>query len=74
VEEINKFSSNLKALRKTKGISQCELAQQLMICQNTVSNWEHGISEPNIEHIKSLATILNVTTIVGDWTVKSLKS
>ena len=36
------LSDNLKHLRKTKGLSQQELALKLHVVRQTVSKWEKG--------------------------------
>lgn len=38
------LSDNLKHLRKTKGLSQQELALKLHVVRQTVSKWERGVS------------------------------
>ncbi len=38
------LSDNLKHLRKTKGLSQQELALKLHVVRQTVSKWEKGVS------------------------------
>ena len=38
------LNENLKAIRKTKGLSQEELAIKLNVVRQTVSKWEQGVS------------------------------
>ena len=38
---------NIKALRKSKGLSQQELAVKLNVVRQTVSKWEQGLSVPD---------------------------
>ena len=38
------FAENLKQIRKEKGISQEELAEQLEVSRQAVSKWEQGVS------------------------------
>lgn len=38
------LSNNLKRIRKSKGLSQEELAIKLNIVRQTVSKWENGVS------------------------------
>lgn len=52
----------LKELRKSKKLTQTELANQLNISQKSYSNWESGKSEPTLDNIVKLAHILNTTT------------
>ena len=39
------LSDNLKELRKSKGLSQEELAAKLCVVRQTVSKWEQGVSQ-----------------------------
>ena len=39
------FAENLKQIRKEKGISQEELAEQLEVSRQAVSKWEQGVSQ-----------------------------
>ncbi len=36
------LSENIKAFRKTKGLSQEELAARLNVVRQTISKWEQG--------------------------------
>lgn len=38
------LNENLKSLRKSKGLSQQELAVKLNVVRQTVSKWERGVS------------------------------
>ena len=38
------LSENIKAVRKSKGLSQEELAVKLNVVRQTISKWEQGIS------------------------------
>ena len=38
------LKENIKAIRKSKGFSQQELAVKLNIVRQTVSKWEQGVS------------------------------
>ncbi len=38
------LNENIKALRKSKGLSQEELAIKLHVVRQTISKWEQGIS------------------------------
>ena len=42
------LSKNIKAIRKSKGLSQQELAIKLNVVRQTVSKWEQGLSVPEI--------------------------
>lgn len=38
------LNENIKAIRKSKGLSQHELAFKLNVVRQTVSKWEQGVS------------------------------
>lgn len=38
------LNENLKAIRKSKGLSQEELAVKLNVVRQTISKWENGVS------------------------------
>jgi len=59
---------NISVLRKKRGITQMELANRLGLSFQAVSNWERGISMPDISNLKLLAEVLGTTTdaILGD--------
>lgn len=54
------FNEKLKDARKQKGLLQSELGKLIGVRTQTISNWETGKSEPNLEKINKLCEILNV--------------
>ena len=38
------LNENIKAIRKSKGLSQEELAVKLNVVRQTISKWENGVS------------------------------
>lgn len=38
------LNENMKAIRKSKGLSQEELAAKLNVVRQTISKWEQGLS------------------------------
>ena len=50
-------------LRKRRGFTQRELAEQLHVTDKAVSKWERGINFPEITLLEPLATALNTTVI-----------
>lgn len=56
-----KFGAFIAMLRKEKGITQKELAEQLFISDKAVSKWETAASVPNIDLLIPLANLLGVT-------------
>lgn len=51
----------LKELREEKGLSQMQLAKEIGVKQQTISNYEAGEREPDIRTIKKLCKFFNVT-------------
>ena len=58
-----KFNERLKYLREKKGYTQDEIASRLNISRQSVSKWENGINEPDIETIKKLCNILDCSIV-----------
>lgn len=52
----------IKELRKRTGISAENLATIISVTQGTISNWENGITEPDIKSIIKLSEFFKVTT------------
>ena len=61
------LNENIKALRKTKGLTQDELAIRLNVVRQTVSKWEKGLSVPDAEMLQKIAEIfeVNVSQLLG---------
>ena len=56
---MNKVAQNLKKLRTARGMTQDALAEQLHVVRQTVSLWENGKREPDIETLTAIAEVLN---------------
>ena len=54
-------ASNLIALRKSKGLTQADVANALNYSDKSVSNWEHADSLPDISILSALADMYGVT-------------
>jgi len=54
------IGSNVKQFRIEKGLSQEELAEKLFVTRQTVSNYEIGKSNPDIDMLQKIATALEV--------------
>lgn len=63
----HQFGENLKFLRKSKKMTQAELAEKIFVTTQAISKWERGESEPDLDHICDLAQILKVSvdTLLG---------
>ena len=61
------LNENIKALRKTKGLTQDELAIRLSVVRQTVSKWEKGLSVPDAEMLQRIAEVfeVNVSQLLG---------
>lgn len=57
----NRFADKLKALRKDAGLNQIALAQILGVTQVTVSLYESGRREPDLDDLMTIAERLNTT-------------
>jgi len=51
----------LKELREEKNMSQVQLANKLGVNNRTISQYERGIREPDIQTIKQLCAFFNVS-------------
>ena len=58
------LNENIKNLRKSKGLSQEELAMRLHVVRQTVSKWENGLSVPDAAALISLAAELDTSAVV----------
>lgn len=55
------LNENIKRIRKSKGLSQEELAIKLNVVRQTVSKWENGLSVPDSSMLIILADELDTT-------------
>ncbi|MBP3468021.1 MAG: helix-turn-helix transcriptional regulator [Lachnospiraceae bacterium] len=62
------LNENIKNLRKSKGLSQEELAIKLNVVRQTVSKWENGLSVPDSNMLILLADELDtsVSVLLGE--------
>ncbi len=51
----------IKELRQEKGITQKALAEFLGKSPTAVASWEQGLSEPNVNDIRTLCKIFSVS-------------
>ena len=56
-----KFNEKLIELRKTKGLSQEELGNELGVSRQTVSKWELGQSYPDFQKLVILSDFINIS-------------
>ena len=62
------LNENIKAIRKSKGLSQQDLADKLNVVRQTISKWEQGLSVPDSDLLIVLSEALEtpVSTLLGE--------
>ncbi len=67
------LNENIKAIRKSKGLSQEELAIKLNVVRQTISKWEQGLSVPDSDILISISEVLEtpVSTLLGETVTES---
>ncbi|MCI8345167.1 MAG: helix-turn-helix transcriptional regulator [Clostridia bacterium] len=62
------LKENIKSIRKSKGLSQEELAIKLNVVRQTISKWEQGLSVPDSEMLVSISEVFEtpVSTLLGE--------
>lgn len=56
------FGDRIGELRRAHSLSQVELANQLHVSKQTVSNWENNNILPSIEMLMKVADLFSVST------------
>ena len=59
---MTKVSKNIKKLRNEKNLTQEDIAKKLFVTRQTVSSWESGRTQPDIETLVKLSEIFSVST------------
>lgn len=57
----NDFGKKLKDLRMENGLTQRELGEKLGYCNQTVSFWESGRREPDLDALVAVAKFFDVS-------------
>lgn len=62
------LKENIKTLRRSKGLSQEELAVRLNVVRQTVSKWENGLSVPDSDMLIALSQVFEtpVSVLLGE--------
>ena len=55
------FCNNLKNARKMALLTQKQVATMLNVVESCYANWEQGRTEPNIEMLRKLSDIFNIS-------------
>ncbi|MBR5329621.1 MAG: helix-turn-helix transcriptional regulator, partial [Firmicutes bacterium] len=56
------LADRIMELRKKKGWSQEELGECLGVSRQSVSKWETGLSQPDLDNILQMSEVFGVTT------------
>lgn len=66
------LNENIKTIRKSKGLSQEELAIKLNVVRQTISKWEQGLSVPDADMLISISEVFEtpVSTLLGETVVE----
>lgn len=67
------LNENIKAIRKSKGLSQQDLAVKLNVVRQIVSKWEQGLSVPDSDMLISISEALEtpVSTLLGETVIET---
>jgi len=62
------LNENVRTIRKSKGLSQEELAVKLNVVRQTISKWEKGLSVPDSDMLLALSEVLEtpVSVLLGE--------
>lgn len=58
--DMNSFNKNLKRLRILRDMTQEDLAMRMNVTRQTVSGWELGRRQPDLDTLTNLAEVLSV--------------
>ena len=67
------LNENIRTIRKSKGLSQQELAIKLNVVRQTVSKWEQGLSVPDSDMLISISEVFEtpVSTLLGETVIET---
>lgn len=67
------LNENIKAIRRSRGLSQQELAVKLNVVRQTISKWENGLSVPDSDMLLSISEVLEtpVSVLLGETVTES---
>ncbi len=61
------LGEKLQTLRRSRGLSQEQLAEILEVSRQAVSKWENGDSTPDLDRLRAICTYFGVTTDYLIW-------
>ncbi len=62
-----KVGNFIMGKRKSLGMTQQQLADKLNVSFQAISKWENGTTYPNIEILRDLAIVLDVSVQMKSW-------
>ena len=65
---MHSFAEQLAQARRSAGLTQEQLADSVHVARNTISSWEHGRTQPDLETIRVLGKVLNTDFLSADTT------
>ena len=70
------LNQRIKELRIAHSMNQVELARELSVSKQTVSNWENDNIQPSIEMLLKIADFFNVSTdyLLGNEPLKTINA
>ena len=57
---MSNIGKTIKKIRAEKGLTQEQLAEQLHVTRQAVSNWEQEKTQPDVETLTTMAEVLEV--------------
>lgn len=58
---MEQIATQIRELRRSRGLSQEALASQLGVATNTISRWETGTYRPSIEDLEQLSRFFGIS-------------
>ena len=56
------IADKIKKLRKDNNMTQEDLADKLNVSRQTISKWETNVGVPDIDNIKAICDLFNIST------------
>lgn len=60
------FAQQLNAVRRARGMTQEQLAQEMNVSRQTISHWENGRAQPDVDMLKKLYRVLDYNFLVEE--------
>jgi transcriptional regulator with XRE-family HTH domain len=55
------ISDKIKQIRRTHYLNQTEFANRIGVTQGAVSQWENGLTRPNLDQIRAISAAFNIS-------------